>query len=113
MDGRTDEGPFHLPAPEQLPAHSPVGAGNSRFLLLIDAVLIRGALLQLAGSSEAMAVPMPALSRSLGPQDTGHPQCWAGTSHRLGVATGNGLGPGSITPFSTPSYALTWKTALF
>lgn len=57
-DGQTDEGPFHMPAPEQLPAHSRADAGNSRFLLLIDAVLLRHALLQLAGSSEATAVPM-------------------------------------------------------
>lgn len=92
---------------------SPVGAGNSRFLLLIAAVLIRRALLQLARSSQAMAAAELSLSRSPSPQDMGQPQLWAGTSHRLGAAVGNGVCPESITPFLIPPQALTWKAALF
>lgn len=67
MDRQTDKSPFHLQAPKQLPEHSSAGLGNSRFHIFMDAVLIRGALLQLAGNTEVLVVPMLGAKLSWGP----------------------------------------------
>lgn len=99
MHGQTDKGLFHMQARERLPAHSAAAARNSRSLLLIDAALIRGVSLRLAGSSEAMAAPVPALSHVPSPQDTGRLWHRAGTSHRLGIP----LGKDSVQGASLPS----------
>lgn len=67
MDRQTNKSPFHLQAPQQLPEHSSAGVGNLRSHIFVDAVLIGGALLQLAGNSKVLVVPMLGTKWSWGP----------------------------------------------